>query len=77
MGALSTLISGIIVWGGVGWLLDLWLGTRFIVAIGAIVGLGLSTYIIAVKYGGTAGAPSVADGAPVNNTDAGPRREQL
>lgn len=77
MSALSTLIAGIIVWGGVGWLLDQWLGTRFIVAIGVVAGLGLSTYIIAVKYGGTDGPPPVPGGGPANGTDAGTREEQL
>jgi F0F1-type ATP synthase assembly protein I len=47
----GTLITGIVVWGGIGWLIDLWLGTSFVRAIGVIVGAAAAIYLIAVKYG--------------------------
>jgi F0F1-type ATP synthase assembly protein I len=48
---LSTLLGGFVVWGGVGWLIDRWLGTRFVVAIGLLVGMVGALYLIVKKYG--------------------------
>jgi F0F1-type ATP synthase assembly protein I len=48
---LGTLIAGMAVWGGVGWLLDRWMSTRAFTAIGVIVGVATAIYVIAVKYG--------------------------
>ena len=45
------MLSGIIVWGGVGWLLDRWLETRFFILVGTILGLTVAIYLIVVKYG--------------------------
>jgi F0F1-type ATP synthase assembly protein I len=45
------MLSGIIVWGGVGWLLDRWWGTHFVTLIGAILGLTVAIYLVVVKYG--------------------------
>ena len=47
----GTMLSGIIVWGGVGWLLDRWLETRFFILVGTILGLTVAIYLIVVKYG--------------------------
>jgi F0F1-type ATP synthase assembly protein I len=47
----GTLLAGIVVWGGAGWLLDRWLGTSFLVAIGVILGTAASVYLVVVKYG--------------------------
>ena len=38
-GITGTLLSGLIVWGGAGWLLDRWLDTRVFVVIGMLLGL--------------------------------------
>ena len=48
---LGTLLAGICVWGGLGWLVDLWLDTTFVKAIGVIVGAAASIYLVAVRYG--------------------------
>jgi F0F1-type ATP synthase assembly protein I len=45
------MLSGIIVWGGVGWLLDRWWETRFLTLVGVILGLGVAIYLVVVKYG--------------------------
>ena len=45
------MLSGIVVWGGVGLLLDRWLETRFFVLVGTILGLTVAIYLIVVKYG--------------------------
>ena len=66
------MLSGIIVWGGAGLALDHWLGTRFFVLVGLLLGLGVSIYIIVMKY-----APPVppAGRATGSNTSGG-RRSQ-
>ena len=48
---LGTLLAGICVWGGIGWLVDLWLGTTFVRAIGVIVGAMTSIWYVTVRYG--------------------------
>jgi F0F1-type ATP synthase assembly protein I len=49
--ALGTLLAGICVWGGIGWLVDLWLGTTFVKAIGVIVGAAASIYYVTIRFG--------------------------
>ena len=48
---IGTLIAGVLAWGGIGWLLDRWLGTRYLVAIGIIVGMAGAFYLIIKRYG--------------------------
>jgi F0F1-type ATP synthase assembly protein I len=49
--ALSTLISGIAVWGGIGYLVDRWVGTRPVLfVIGVLVGNFAGIYLIYMKY---------------------------
>lgn len=49
--ATSTMFGGIVVWGGAGWLLDHWWGTRFATPIGAILGAGLGVYAVVMRFG--------------------------
>jgi len=49
--AFAYLLSGLIFYGGAGWLLDRWLGTNFIVLIGLLVGGAAAIYLIYVRYG--------------------------
>lgn len=51
MSILNSMIAGMILCAGIGYLLDRWIGTRFLAALGAVVGLGLSIYVVVVKYG--------------------------
>ena len=48
---IGTLIAGVLAWGGIGWLLDQWLGTRFLVAVGVVVGMAGAFYLIIKRYG--------------------------
>lgn len=48
---IGTLISGMAVWGGIGALLDWWLGTRAFLPVGVIVGMAAAIYLVVVKYG--------------------------
>lgn len=50
--AIAYLIAGIVVWGGVGWLVDSWLGTKGIAAgIGAVLGAAAGVYLIVRRLG--------------------------
>jgi F0F1-type ATP synthase assembly protein I len=47
----GTLLSGMAVWGGAGWLLDRWLDVRLFAPIGIILGMAVAIYVVVVKYG--------------------------
>lgn len=47
---LARLIAGPALYGGLGWVLDHWLGTGFLLPIGLIVGEGLALYVVLVRY---------------------------
>ncbi len=49
---IGTLIAGVLAWGGIGWLLDRWLGTRYLVAVGILVGMAGAMYLIIRRHGG-------------------------
>jgi ATP synthase protein I len=47
----SYLLSGMLVWGGVGWLLDRWTGRDvFFFPIGVVVGVVAALYLVHVRY---------------------------
>ena len=48
---LGTLLAGVLAWGFIGWLLDRWLGTEFLVAVGILVGAAGAFYLIIRRYG--------------------------
>jgi F0F1-type ATP synthase assembly protein I len=68
----GTMLSGIIVWGGVGWVLDRWLETRIFTLVGTILGLTVAIYLIVVKYGAVDQPPAVR--RPTRTTAGGQRR---
>lgn len=49
--AVAYLITGPLVYGTTGWLLDRWLGTNFLVGVGIVGGMALSLYLIWFRYG--------------------------
>ena len=49
---IGTLIAGVLAWGFIGWLLDRWLGTSYLVAVGIIVGMAGAMYLIIRRHGG-------------------------
>jgi ATP synthase protein I len=50
--ALSSLLAGLLLWLGIGWLLDWYFGTgRIFTSIGVFVGFGLGMYIVYVRFG--------------------------
>lgn len=48
---LAYLLSGPLTFGGIGWLLDTWLETGFLLLVGLLVGMALSIYVIWLRYG--------------------------
>ena len=50
-GIVGYLLSGMLIWGGAGWLVDRWLGTSFAVLVGLLFGVGLAFYLIFVRLG--------------------------
>lgn len=48
---IAYLITGPAVFGGLGLLLDRWLGTGFLVLLGLLGGMALSLYVIWLRYG--------------------------
>lgn len=51
MVALSLIMSGVLFYGGLGWLVARWLGQPWIVAVGLVVGMATSTYLIIKRFG--------------------------
>ncbi len=49
--AVSYLLSGLIVYGLAGYGLDLWLGTSFLVGVGIVLGVGLGTLMVWMRWG--------------------------
>jgi Flp pilus assembly protein TadB len=47
----SYLITGPAMFGAVGWGLDHWLGTTWLVAVGIVGGMVLSLYLVWFRYG--------------------------
>jgi ATP synthase protein I len=47
----SYLLSGMILYGGAGWLLSKWTGVVAFTPIGLILGVALSVYLVYRKYG--------------------------
>ena len=47
----SYLLSGMLLWGGVGWLLDRWLETSVFVVLGLLGGTALAVYLVYVRLG--------------------------
>ena len=65
---LSTMISGLVVFGGVGWLLDHWWDTRLMMPTGFVIGLALGIYAVVMRFGrpettGTTRTPAHKAGA--------------
>ncbi|MBB5785681.1 hypothetical protein E1212_15005 [Jiangella ureilytica] len=49
--AFSLVVSGVAVWGGVGWLVSEWLNSRVFLVLGLLVGMGSALYLVWVRYG--------------------------
>lgn len=50
-GAFGLVVSGVVVWGGVGGLVGAWVGSGIPVMIGLLVGMAASLYLVWFRYG--------------------------
>ena len=48
--AFGYVVSGVAVYGFLGWLADRWLGTSFLVAIGILLGAGFGLYMTWARF---------------------------
>ena len=48
--AFGYIVSGVLLYGFLGWLSDRWLGTSFLVAVGILVGAGLGIYMTWARF---------------------------
>lgn len=49
--ATSLMLSGLIVWGGAGWLVGRWLDATWPIPVGILVGMAGALYLVWVRYG--------------------------
>lgn len=47
----SYLLSGLLLWGAMGWGLDKWLNTSYFLLAGLIIGVMVSTYLVWLRFG--------------------------
>ncbi|WP_435203192.1 AtpZ/AtpI family protein [Janibacter sp. GS2] len=73
---LAYLITGPLLFGGLGWLVDRWLGVTLFVAVGILAGMGLSLYIIWLRYG-TSQAPTTDHPDHGSTRAAAPHNEEI
>lgn len=45
------MLSGLLIWGGIGYGLDRWLGTGFFLLGGLVFGMGAALYLIWLRFG--------------------------
>lgn len=48
---IGLLLSGVLAWGGIGWLVDRWLGTKLFLPVGILVGAAGAFYLVIRRYG--------------------------
>jgi ATP synthase protein I len=48
--AFGYVVSGVAVYGVLGWLMDRWLGTTFLVAVGILVGAALGIFMTFARF---------------------------
>ena len=49
--AFSLVLSGMLVWGGAGWLVSRWLGSRAWIGLGLMVGTAAGLALVWLRYG--------------------------
>ena len=49
--AFGYVVAGVLLYGGIGWGLDRWLGTPFLVVVGILLGAGLGLYQTFARFG--------------------------
>lgn len=52
-GAFGLVVSGVAVWGAVGWLVSEWLDSKVFLPLGLLLGMGAALYLVWFRYGRT------------------------
>lgn len=64
------LLSGIVIWGGGGWLLDRWLDTTpWLFGVGVLLGFGAGLYLVWLRSEEPRQLPTAPDHGPGPTTD--------
>lgn len=58
--AVAWIVAGVLLYGGLGWLGDWWLGTSFLVPVGIVAGAGLGIYLVIKRFGSPPGSAEQA-----------------
>lgn len=56
--AFGYLVAGVGLYGGIGWALDRWWDTSFLVVVGILLGAGLGIYMTWKRFNSGTGTPS-------------------
>jgi len=71
----AELLTGTLLWGGIGWLLDRWLQTApWLMASGFLLGWGAALYLTYLRSTGQVAAPGAARTEPTTTTDTSEER---
>ncbi|GAB3678041.1 hypothetical protein GCM10028814_10990 [Angustibacter aerolatus] len=71
--ALAYLLAGPLLYGGLGWVADHFLGTGFLLPVGLVAGMGLAVYTVWLRYGTHADrSPGAEQAAPTDRPTASP-----
>ena len=73
---IGTMLSGMAVWGGAGWLLDRWLDTKVFVPVGILLGMAVAIFVVVVKFGAVDPPVGERQGNTQNRTTPGGRRSR-
>jgi len=52
MRIVAEMLAGMLLYGGLGWVADHFLGTAFLMPVGLLLGFGLSIYLVIKRFGG-------------------------
>lgn len=63
MQVLSYLISGVLLYGGIGWLADHFLGTGFLLPLGIVLGAGFGIYLVVKRFAADISSAPAGSGA--------------
>jgi F0F1-type ATP synthase assembly protein I len=72
----GTLISGMAVWGGAGWLLDQWWDIQVFFPVGIILGMAVAIYLVVKRYGSVDPAPGRQTGRTPGGGRSLPRTQK-
>ena len=76
----GTLISGMAVWGGAGWLLDRWWDITVFFPVGIIFGMAVAIYLVVKRYGAAdplpGGSAAKTPGGRRSRTGTGTRTQK-